>query len=228
MSGSAGLVSRLAGQGHCRLGPDGLEEQQQRRVPVAPVDREVEGGDHVAEDVGIHEIGRGQHDVAVVGADVPGQIVGEGRVRRGPHRVGREVLGVAREVDGEAADGAAALLAEGVSRHGGHRRGVEPAGEQRAQRDVGDQLPVDDVEQQVPDRGHRGRQVVGVGDGLELPVAALADPGPADGDGLATSRSAVRSRSKSTHPVIPHMCRLLSPGTPAYSTSRAAAILSSR
>ena len=170
------LVGRLARQGHRGLLPDRLEQQQERGVPVTPVDRVVEGGHHVA--AARPGSMRSAVDRMMSWWSAPtcsarswaNGVSGVGRTASGD-----EVLGVAGEVDGEAADGARGpACGQGGGGQSGDGGGVEAARQQRAQRDVGDQLPADDVDQQVPHRGHRGAEVVGVGDGLQLPVAALA------------------------------------------------------
>ena len=74
--------------------------------------------------------------------------------------VRHEVLGLAGEVDGERAYALASSRSDRPVRQRGHRRGVQPAGEQAAQRHVGDELPPDDVFQQLADRPDRPRQVV--------------------------------------------------------------------
>ncbi len=116
-------------------------------------------------------------------------MLGEGvrvrAVRGGAQVVGLEVLGVAGEVDGEGADGAVAGLLEPLGGEGGDGGGVEAAGEQGAQRDVGDELAGDDVVEQFTHRVDGGVEVVGVLGGLQGPVAVHGELSPAHPHGVA-------------------------------------------
>jgi len=58
-------------------------------------------------------------------------------------------------------------------RHRRHGRGIEPAGEQAAERNVADDLSPHDVVQQLGDGLDRTRQIVLVPARRELPVAPL-------------------------------------------------------
>ncbi len=123
----------------------------------------------------VHQGGGVEDDVGVVGGDVFGQRVRVGTVRSGPQLVGAEVLRLAGEVDGERADRAATLGGQALGGERGDDGGVEPAGEQGAQRDVGDELPGNDVVEQFAHVTDGGVQVVGVLVGLQAPVAVFAD-----------------------------------------------------
>ena len=115
-----------------------------------------------------------QQDVGVVGADVLGDSWTYGRSGRAADVVGLEVLGPRRRSRRRTSGPSPRPRAQVPRGQRGQRAGVQPAGQQRAQRHVGDQLPLDDVLQQLADVRDRGRQVVGVLGGLQPPVALLA------------------------------------------------------
>ncbi len=175
------LVGGLAGQGHDGVVADRPEEQVQGGVHVAEAGRQVPGADDLGADLGIGEGPGVQHDVLVVGARGAGDVVGEGSVGGAPEFVGDEVLGLPREVHGEAAD----LLTAFTQLPGGergHRGGVQPAGEQGAAGHVGDELAAHDVVEERADVLDRGVPAVGVRTGLQLPVAAPAQARAVDRD----------------------------------------------
>ncbi len=116
---------------------------------------------------------------------VPDEIVDVRRVRGVAHLVGAEVLGVADEVDRERAELALAVGSQGLRGERGDGAGVQATGQQRAQRDVGDQLAFDDVVQQPANGADGGLQVVGVLAGLQPPVAVLGHSVPAHRDDAA-------------------------------------------
>ncbi len=178
------LVGGLAGQGHRGLLPDGAEEQQQRAVHVAEARRQVTGPDDLGADGGVGERVGAEHDVLVVGAGEPGHVVHEGRVGGAAQFVGDEVVGLADEVDGEAAH-LLALRGELPGGQGGHGRRVESAGEQGAARHVGDELAAHDVVEERAHGGDGGVAVVGVRAGLQAPVHAGGQAGAVDGDDRA-------------------------------------------
>jgi hypothetical protein len=95
--------------------------------------------------------------------------------------VGDEVLGLAREVHGEAAH-PLAVFAQLPGGERGHRGGVQSAGEQRAAGHVGDQLAAHYVVEERADVRDRGVPAVRVRTGLQLPVAAPAHARTVDGD----------------------------------------------
>ncbi|MNZ93125.1 hypothetical protein D3C78_1121810 [compost metagenome] len=81
----------------------------------------------------------------MAGANLLHQIADEGSIRRSAHRITGKAAAVVNKVDGEGTD---ILFAGGEQLLRGQRgndRGVEAAGEQAAQRHVGDYLAVDNV-----------------------------------------------------------------------------------
>ncbi|MCY1436911.1 hypothetical protein D9M71_530510 [compost metagenome] len=121
----------------------------------------------------------------MAGADHLHQVAHEGRIRRAAHGVAGEAAAMVDEVDGEGAD---VLLAGGQQLLRGQRgddRGVEAAGEQAAQRHIGDDLAVDDVLQQIAGMAYGLVQRVGVLARLQLPVVAAAEALAIDAHDLA-------------------------------------------
>lgn len=82
------------------------------------------------------------------------------------------MLGVAGEAHGDATQ----PPARRPSGEGGDRAGVQPAGEQRAQRHVGDELAAHRRREQLPHRLDGPGQVVGVLTAVEPPVGLRAHP----------------------------------------------------
>ena len=78
---------------------------------------------------------------------------------------GREVFGVVRVVEGIGSR-AGSPGAGSPGRHGSDHTGVQPAGEEGAQRHVGHQLPGDGAGDQLPDPEHGVLIVVGMGGGF--------------------------------------------------------------
>ena len=121
----------------------------------------------------------------MVRVDVIDQLEGERAVGCSVDRVGLESVPVVDEVHRERGDPTASSGAQPASGECRHHGGVEPAGEQRAQRGVGDELAIDDVLQQRPHGADRRVQVVGVLRRLESPVGPLGETLSPDTDDVA-------------------------------------------
>jgi hypothetical protein len=167
------LVRRLAGEGHRRTLADRLAEQVQRGVHVPEPHRHVASRERRPAHLGVGQRPVVEHDVNVVGADVPGHIVHVRRVRGGAQLVGLEVLRLADEVDREGPHPLALFGQLGGGQRGDEAR-VQTAGEQHATGHVSDELPAHDVVQQLPHMPDGGVAIVGVGPRLQSPVGALA------------------------------------------------------
>ena len=98
-----------------------------------------------------------QDDFRVIAADMVHKIPHEWRIRRLVEVARDEGSAVIGEVDGERAYPPSVLDGERPVRQRRHGRGVEPTREQTAQRHVGNDLPPDDVFQQLDDRPDRPR-----------------------------------------------------------------------
>ena len=106
---------------------------------------------------------RVEHDVLVVGAgDARATSCTNGASGVAAQLVGHEVLGLADEVDREAAHPSRPSRRAAGRRCAVMRGGVEAAGQQGAARHVGDELAAHDVVEQLTDVGDRGVPVVGV------------------------------------------------------------------
>src|SRR5471032_3488068 len=95
-------------------------------------------------------------------ADLLHQVFHERRVRRASYRITSEATAVVHEVQGEGTD---VLLARGqqlLGRQRGDDRGVQPARQQAAQRQVDYDLTINDVLKQIPGVLDRLFQVIGV------------------------------------------------------------------
>ncbi|MDT4845762.1 hypothetical protein FQZ97_797580 [compost metagenome] len=140
------LVRALAGECHSRVLAHLLEQAVERRPHVAPEGwRQVEGANDLRTQRRIGQLSTVEDDFLMAGADLLHQVADEGRVRGATHGIAGEAAAMVDEVDGEGAD---VLLAGGQQLLRGQRgddRGVEAAGEQAAQRHVGDYLAVDNV-----------------------------------------------------------------------------------
>ena len=178
------LVGGLAGERHGGVAPHGGEEQIEGVVPVADPHREIPRADRGASDLRVGQRGAVEKDVLVVAADVFGERVDVRSVLGGRDVDRLEVLGLVGEVHREAAD-RLALRREMERGERGQGRGVESAGEQRAAGDVGDELALDDVVEELADVGDRLVLAVGVRFGAQLPVDGAVQPRAVEGDDLA-------------------------------------------
>ncbi len=144
--------------------------QQVQRSEHVPAHREVERAGHRRAVHRVHELLAGEHQVGVLGADVLGEFAHERRVRGVAHGVGGEVLRIAGEIDGEGAHRSLAGRLDLARCQRGYGGGVQPAGQQRAHRNIGAQLPFDAFLQHRAHRRRGGLDVVGVFEDFELPV----------------------------------------------------------
>ncbi len=136
------LVGGLAGQGDGGVLADLAEQQVERGVHVADADRRVPRHDHRLAVLGVEQGTRVEDDRAVVGADEGAGLDGVRGVVAGAQDVAGELLGLVAVVDGIGADTGVGAFAqpEFVGEQGGQDGGVDAAGQQAAQRDVGLQL----------------------------------------------------------------------------------------
>ena len=151
-----------------------LEQQVHRIVDVHRI-RCVAGDDRGAAQQRVHQVLRLEYDIGVIGGGEFRHIVCVRQILGGTEFVRNEVLGHTLEVHRERADRVAAAGDQGAVGQRGDRAGVQAAGQQRAQRHVGDHLAGHDVVEQLADALDGGGQVVRVLGGLQLPVLVLGD-----------------------------------------------------
>ena len=128
------------------------------------------------------ELVAAQDDVGVLRSDVLGDVVDVRRVGGVAHVVRDEAAGLVDEVD---AKERTESRAEGEVGQRGQRAGVQAAGQQRAQRHVGDELAFDDVVEQLAYVPDGGGHVVGVLLRGQAPVGAVGDAVAGDAHGVA-------------------------------------------